>query len=338
MPTSFTQSEFEHWQIETPSSPNSGTVNKASPLRKLAPTIEKPKTPTKASMEQRVAEKQPSERLKESKRLDDDVDIRQSEVIQPSPTKSAMLRPVVSGDDAASHSIGWLRPAILLGILASSGFRLWQYQAESASIGYCDDGASTNSVLLARHVQASKLRQQRLELCEVENHRLREANPESELLICDGVDWFDIVPHPDACTACPILGTCEDGKLLTCAEGYLEEKAPLAFLNPMLNGLPFIGPVAFPFRCILDSAVAELANAIAVDIETELATGKGHIVCNAANLKDWWKIGRKTSSDKNLPEAEVYGEKENDLRARFIAKRNVSFDMTDSTSGSSFFG
>ncbi len=332
MPKAFTQSEFEQWQTDPPSSPISGTGKKPSPMRKVAPTEDKLKAPPKAWIEKMLAEKKSNESLGESNPSDVDVDIKVSESIQPSPTKSAMRQPAALGVDGSSHSSGgWLKPAILLGILASSGFRLWQYQMESSSIGYCDTGSNTNGILLARHVHASQLREQRLQKCEMENSRLQEASsPDGELLVCDGRDWLDIVPHPDACTACPVLGMCEDGKLLNCAEGYLEERPLMAFLNPVLNGLPFVGPVAFPSRCILDSAVAELANAIAIDLETELATGKGQIVCNSANLKDWWKVWRKASGDRNLPEAEVYGEKENDVRARYIEKRNVSLRMAGS--------
>jgi hypothetical protein len=122
------------------------------------------------------------------------------------------------------------------------------------------------------------------------------------------------------------MGTCQDGKLQACAEGYVEEVPILAVLNPVVNGLPFVGPVAFPSHCVLDRAVAELAKAIAVDLEREMATGKGQVICSSASVKGWWKLGRARTPSKtsDLPEAEVYGEKENDVRARYMAKRNVS--------------
>ncbi len=218
-----------------------------------------------------------------------------------------------------------LLPALLIGL----GGLTWKHKINSSAIGYCDTGSSTNDILAVRQAEKERKRRDAILVCEREYASVGGEHAQ-DAPNCDGRDWLEevLTYSGQQCTPCPVFGECNSGNLISCAEGYVEEVPPPALLNPLLDGL--LEPIAFPSRCVLDPSVAELTRAIAVDVERELSTGRGQIICSKANLKDWWQQGRKLAEGHahSLEEAEVLGEKENDLVARYMSRRNVSGPCT----------
>nr|ODN85958.1 hypothetical protein L203_04457 [Cryptococcus depauperatus CBS 7841] len=185
------------------------------------------------------------------------------------------------------------------------------FKGQSASIGFCDTGSHTNDISVNRQIartESLKCFQERGEL---------QATGEIEqaaLLKCDAsaVPLLPILPSPQECTPCPIHATCMNGEVIACASEYLLSPHPLQFLSPVADGLPGIGPRAFPPTCRPDTVKKRLIGSLAKTIEYSLAQRRGEAVCQ----------GISTDDKSNV---EKYSEEEQHLRERFAAQRDEKF-------------
>ena len=102
---------------------------------------------------------------------------------------------------------------------------------------------------------------------------------------------------------------CADGKVLGCQGDYILEPNPLLdWLNPALNGLPGLGPVAFPPSCELDVKTKAQIGEIAKKVEERLAVRKGEVVC----------AGRGPRGKEKRSEVERFGVSEDELYGHFV--------------------
>ncbi|KAJ7109339.1 Man1-Src1p-C-terminal domain-containing protein [Mycena epipterygia] len=172
-----------------------------------------------------------------------------------------------------------LRIVLVLLSLASSGVFV-NYKFESSPIGYCDAGRTTNQALEA-------LRAQRL--------TVEACNRENQTTLADGTPCplpGLPVPHPDACTPCPEHGTCTQFDV-TCEKGFLLRPHPLLFFLPaegtpdavwdvirnVTDGVPGLGSVGLPPRCVEDPQRKRHIGALGKAVEKELGAMHGRRVC-----------------------------------------------------------
>ncbi|KAJ7097962.1 Man1-Src1p-C-terminal domain-containing protein [Mycena belliarum] len=171
------------------------------------------------------------------------------------------------------------RVVFLLASLASSGVVL-NYKLESATIGYCDAGRPTNAAL--EGIRAHRLA---VEAC----------NRANSTIMADGAPCplpALPVPHPDACTPCPEHSTCTQFTV-ACDTGYLLHPHPLLFFLPAestpdalwraignaTDGLPWLGSVGLPPRCVEDPRRKRHIGALGKAVENELGQMRGRRVC-----------------------------------------------------------
>lgn len=199
-------------------------------------------------------------------------------------------------------------PASLLMLLLLS--LLGNYKSISSSLGYCDPSEHTNDLILNRQLRldnAYTCVARRAEL-ELDDHEAAKS------IVCDvkALPLVPFFPRPTSCTPCPAHAVCEDGALIACEPEYIMSAHPLAFLGPVVDGLPGLGPKAFPPTCRPDTARKRMVGGLAMEMEKELAIGRGHIVC-AGLGKDQAK---KSDGVK-------YGITEQALKERFAVRRDV---------------
>ncbi|KIK31249.1 hypothetical protein PISMIDRAFT_85430 [Pisolithus microcarpus 441] len=179
-----------------------------------------------------------------------------------------------------------------------------KFKNESEAIGYCDTGSNTNRAL--EEFQA------RLSTSPASEQWNRTISNFLSALI-DGISREDgtpspplaliPLPHPSRCTPCPESATCTQ-HTVTCNPGYILRPHPvLALLSPfgtvpppvvqrawnfiskLADGLPGLGPVAFPPSCIEDPKRKRNIGALGRAIEALLGQERGRRVC-AGGLKD----------------------------------------------------
>jgi hypothetical protein len=200
-------------------------------------------------------------------------------------------------------------PASLLLLLLLS--LVGNYKSNSASLGYCDPTEHTNDLILNRQ---SKL--DNAYACVSRRAELELDNPEAaKTIVCDvkSLPMIPFVPRPISCTPCPAHATCDDGALLSCEPEYILSHHPLAFLGPIVDGLPGVGPKAFPPTCRPDTARKRMIGGLAMEMEKDLAKGRGNIVCAGVG---------KDSAKKS--DGAKYGVTEQTLKERFAVRRDVS--------------
>jgi len=200
-------------------------------------------------------------------------------------------------------------PASLLLLLLLS--LVGNYKSTSASLGYCDPAEHTNNLILNRQ---SKLDD--AYTCVARKAELELDNPEAaKTIVCNvkALPMIPFAPRPKSCTPCPAHAVCEDGLLLACEPEYILSHHPLAFLGPVVDGLPGVGPKAFPPSCRPDTARKRMIGGLAMEMEKDLAKGRGHIEC----------AGVSKGSEKRSDGAK-YGVTELTLKERFAARRDVS--------------
>ncbi|KIJ17374.1 hypothetical protein PAXINDRAFT_10214 [Paxillus involutus ATCC 200175] len=175
---------------------------------------------------------------------------------------------------------------------------LVKYKRESAPIGFCDPGSNTNRALEEFQAELSAI-----DMCNRENRTLLELPSElfDAITSKDGTPCPPLsqipLPHPSACTPCPEYASCTQ-RNVTCNTGYLLRPHPiLALLSPfgtapsapvelvwnlmgdVANGLPGLGPVAFPPHCIEDPKRKRNIGALGKAIEALLGQERGRRVC-----------------------------------------------------------
>ncbi|KAM5535229.1 hypothetical protein V8D89_011165 [Ganoderma adspersum] len=231
----------------------------------------------------------------------------------------------------------FLRLLVALLLFTSTGLVV-QYKQESAQIGFCDAGSSTNSIL-------NDIRERRvaIESCNRENrtalyyadpaHTSSPPPPQPMGTVIVDVSASSVVPaetcpplplvpamQPDECTPCPRHATCTPDSI-ACENGYILKSHPLlAFLpvplirkeiatgvvqtfereahvssgSPLsdlvyvgiryaFDGMPGVGPVALPPRCVEDPRRKRHIGALGNAIESILANERGLRVCEGFN-------------------------------------------------------
>jgi hypothetical protein len=200
------------------------------------------------------------------------------------------------------------------------------FKFESSPIGYCDTGRNTNDALEQLRSQRGAI-----EACNRENRNLLflpplsvdspkageagEGNGGVDMSPCPLPSLLPL-PHPDTCTPCPEHATCTQYSV-TCDVGFLLRPHPLGFflqavpstqnlllssssspseftwklLSGFLDGVPGLGSVALPPRCIEDPKRKRNIGALGKAIESYLGQERGHRLC----------IG---SAEETLPDAD----------------------------------
>ncbi|OCF42073.1 hypothetical protein I317_04044 [Kwoniella heveanensis CBS 569] len=233
-------------------------------------------------------------------------------------TVSTHLQPVESESlvKRAENQIASV-PAVRAAIPLSALFLLLlsllaNFKSQSSALGYCDATSSTNDLILSRQsalddARACIARKAQLEL---DDHQAANA------VHCDvsALPLLPFVPRPTGCTPCPPHAECVDGEIVACAPEYLLTPHPLSALSPLADGLPGVGPRAFPPSCRPDTAKKRMIGGLAKELEKELAKGRGLVVCAGLGKDD----GKKG-------EGERFGVDELSLRERFAARRDPKF-------------
>lgn len=153
-----------------------------------------------------------------------------------------------------------------------------QYKNESVAIGYCETGTSTNS-----RIQALLELQKEIKECQqraLQNSTDGKAHHNLDPH-CNDIIPFVPLPHPTTCTPCPDHAKCSS-KNIVCEPAYVLKQHALAsvpLLSGACNGLPGLGPIAFPPRCVPDSRRRKSVSAISKNIESVLARVRGDRIC-----------------------------------------------------------
>ncbi|KZT68959.1 hypothetical protein DAEQUDRAFT_727125 [Daedalea quercina L-15889] len=142
---------------------------------------------------------------------------------------------------------------------------------------------------------------------------------DNALEICPPLALFPL-PHPETCTPCPRHATCTPSSV-ACESGYIPRSHPFLYYVPvpdasppgqlsettftrprsllsadvdvpelaysavsaLFDGLPGLGPVAFPPRCVVDVRRRRYLNAMAKNIEGHLSGERGRRLCLGEN-------------------------------------------------------
>ncbi|KAH7916049.1 Man1-Src1p-C-terminal domain-containing protein [Hygrophoropsis aurantiaca] len=242
---------------------------------------------------------------------------------------------------SGSHVLRFIYFVVLL---VSSGV-IANYKMESSALGYCDAGSDSNSALkdFREHLSA-------VETCNRENQTLLHLPPIGSTSQSgdDGIPCPPLslipLPHPSSCTPCPEYATCTPHNVV-CNSGYLLRPHPvLALLAPFgytpsstaeviwkaisyaADGIPGLGPVAFPQRCVEDPRRKRHIGALGKAIEALLGQEKGRLVCAGS------KEGREKVVDSEGGEARKWGLEVETLRETMKGKTAPhlleSFDET----------
>jgi len=153
-----------------------------------------------------------------------------------------------------------------------------QYKNESVAIGYCDTGSSTNSKIQARLELQKEINECQLRALQnsTDGKTHHDLDPR-----CNDIIPFMPLPHPTTCTPCPVHAKCSS-KNIVCEPAYVLKSHALAsvpLLSGACDGLPGLGPIAFPPRCVPDSRRRKNVSAISKTIESVLARVRGDRVC-----------------------------------------------------------
>jgi Man1-Src1p-C-terminal domain len=194
----------------------------------------------------------------------------------------------------------------------------YDYKTHSAPIGFCDTGKDTNAAL-----ESGRQYWAAVESCNKENRSvLYSPDMDSDGTPCP---LLNPVPRPDNCTPCPKHATCSQ-HTVACETGYVVRPHPLLSFLPrpstststswafpdkwdadfsvdyiwqgislIADGLPGMGPVAFPPRCAEDPKRKRHIGALGKAVESLLGQERGRRVC--AGLES-------TMSQNQMSEAE----------------------------------
>jgi hypothetical protein len=217
------------------------------------------------------------------------------------------------------------------------------YKAQSAALGYCDTGSKTNDIL-----ERLRTRVAAVEACNRENRTLLYLpSPGVEEEPCPAPPLLPF--EPDECAPCPAHATCTPDSV-SCEHGFLLRPHPiLAFislpsnntlsphsqLTPSANtvlkviaatidGMPGLGPVALPPRCVEDPRRKRHIGVLGKAIEAVLGFERGRRLC----------AGEVPSvQDTEGGEAKRWGMHLVELRDAMRAKTAVSLPSRPSAAG-----
>lgn len=187
---------------------------------------------------------------------------------------------------------GFLCVLMLIALSATICFKM-----DSASIGYCDAGSSTNSVLEQRRADRAAV-----EACNRENSTLYPNNNSAAPTTTScPIPALTLWGAPDECTQCPDHASCTS-TIVLCDHGYVLRSHPLLFFVPppsprntasvsshlvdlfwsmlsILDGFPGLGSVAFPPMCIEDPERKRKIGSLGKAIESFLGRERGRRLC-----------------------------------------------------------
>ncbi|EAU88573.2 hypothetical protein CC1G_04279 [Coprinopsis cinerea okayama7 len=235
-----------------------------------------------------------------------------------------------------------IRLAILLSVILAA-IAMWDYKMESAAIGFCDTDSKTNDAL-----EAARSYRDAVEACNKENRTelylpsLRDSDLNETAIACP-LPPLVPRPHPDACTPCPRQATCSQFSV-QCDNGYLL-KPPLllgflpdpphsfnlsisssstpseiiwSLLSTGLNGLPGLGPIALPPRCVPDPKLQLKISALGKAMKSMLSQERGSRLCVGG------KELKKVYSEEDGGEARKWGVELETLREIVKGKTSPS--------------
>ena len=172
------------------------------------------------------------------------------------------------------------------------------YKAQSAALGYCDTNTDTNDVL-----ERLRTRNAAIDACNRDNRTsLYLPTPGVEEEPCPPPPLVPFIP--DECTPCPEHATCTPNSV-SCEHGFLLRPHPLLafislpssnalsphsqlspsanavlkFIVVTLDGMPGLGPVALPPRCIEDPKRKRHIGVLGKAIEAVLGLEHGKRLC-----------------------------------------------------------
>lgn len=174
------------------------------------------------------------------------------------------------------------------------------YKIESSSIGYCDANSETNSAL-----EDVRAKREAIQLCNQENRTTLYVGGGSP---CPLLPFIPADLHSDSCTPCPDHAMCRQDTVI-CDSGYILRPHPLFFFIPavasptkvtlsassppnelawkviseLMNGLPGMGSVAFPPRCVEDPKRKRHIGALGKAVEHILAHRRGELLCSGVS-------------------------------------------------------
>ncbi|KIY50896.1 hypothetical protein FISHEDRAFT_38542 [Fistulina hepatica ATCC 64428] len=200
-----------------------------------------------------------------------------------------------------------------------------KYKYLSSQIGFCDVGKDTNSFLEEIRIQSSLQRE-----CNAAKRTTLYPDGRDDILC----PLPNLIPRPDSCTPCPDHATCTQYHV-TCNHGYiLRTHSLLRFLPPtpaaqhaapsnattpfdvawkvvhLLNGLPGLGSVAFPPKCVLDPERRKRIGKLGSAAESMLGGTRGERLC----VGD--KRSRQVVKDEDGGEARRWGFELEEFRER----------------------
>lgn len=220
---------------------------------------------------------------------------------------------VVRRSSSSNFAIGGALRILFFVLTGLATLMIHDRQVQSAELGFCDAGTKTNDA-----VEARIIRWQATEECNRLNATLALPAPslinserlaeDEDILPVETVDCPKLpvlpLPPPTECTPCPSHATCSQFKV-TCDPGFLlRPHALLAFLPPppsdlhsnlpasstseyawraistVSNGLPGVGSVAFPPRCVKDPWRRLKISALGKRVDGLLAREKGRRICS----------------------------------------------------------
>ncbi|KAH9027658.1 Man1-Src1p-C-terminal domain-containing protein [Lactarius hengduanensis] len=172
------------------------------------------------------------------------------------------------------------------------------YKAQSAALGYCDTGSKTNDILERLRTKVAAV-----EACNRENRTsLYLSSPGVEEEPCPAPPLLPFIP--DECTPCPEHATCTPDSV-SCEHGFLLRPHPiLAFISlpssntlsphsqltpsantvlkvvaATLDGMPGLGSIALPPRCVEDPRRKRHIGVLGKAIEAVLGLERGKRLC-----------------------------------------------------------
>jgi hypothetical protein len=191
-------------------------------------------------------------------------------------------------------SLVGLTLAVLISMLGS-------YKMESSSIGWCDTGKNTNSILAEREVARAVKYEcaERLYLNATlgavgmlesgEGTTVAGRQDVMEGLMggeCTPLPLLPL-PYPTTCTPCPEHAVCSPPYQIICAPTYILKPHPLAAipgLRELASGLPGFGAVAFPPQCVEDDARKRKVSGVAKGMASYLENVKGERICEGVSV------------------------------------------------------
>lgn len=227
--------------------------------------------------------------------LDESEDGKQDLSVAQNLVDDAVVRP--SSRPGPPRS-GFLLRFLAVGSLLLVYLVVGPYKAQSAALGYCDTDSNTNDAL-----ERLRTRNTAIEACNRDNRTslyLPTAGVEEEP--CPPPPLLPLIP--DECTPCPEHATCTPDTV-SCEHGFLLRPHPLLafitlpssntlsphsqlspssdavlkFISATLDGVPGLGPVALPPRCVEDPKRKRHIGVLGKAIEAVLGLERGKRLC-----------------------------------------------------------